>query len=365
MKNRKSILGVIGGALLVLLSKLKYLIVVLKIAKLHTLISLLISVGAYTLLYGWKFGVGLVYLLFIHEMGHMVAARQKGVPTTAAVFIPFIGAAVGIKEKPKSIKDDVYISFMGPVAGLLSILPFFVLYYMTHELFWLALFQVGAMINLFNLIPMMPLDGGRIAKMLSKKLIIIGLVVIAIAAIISPDPILILLVIFGIFQVFAMKSEDRREKYFLNQSLEWKERIQEWEKLKTEYMNLPDDAEKLAWLNGVIYEYKGILHSTNNALSGKRDQKSEAIYEARMHAYRMIVSQLESLYDGDLAQEPIYSAQAEVEQQLQKIHFYKNTTKKDKLIVFIFYLLLILILSGCMVYSLQTLDLDQARQVFR
>lgn len=363
MKNKKSLFGAIGAVLLIMLSKLKYVIVILKIAKLHTLISLFVSIGAYALIYGWKFGVGIVYLLFIHEMGHMVAARKKGIPTTAAVFIPFLGAAVGMKEKPKSIKDDVYISYMGPFAGLLSILPFFVLYFMTHELFWMALFQVGAMLNLFNLIPMMPLDGGHIAKMLSKKFTILGLIVLAIVAIFSPNPILILLVIFGILQVFAMFGEDRKEKALHIQSLEWEERIREWEQLKSTYLNMEESSEKLAWLNRMIYEYKNILHSTNNAFSEKRDLASEAIYETRMLAYRIIVVQLESLYDGDLAEEPIYAEKEEIDKQLRKIQFYKKTTKKEKLAVFLLYIVLILVLSGCMIYSMHVLDLNQIRQM--
>ena len=86
-----------------------------------------------------------------------------------------MGALIGIKEKPKTIKDDAYIAYMGPLAGLLSILPFYLLYFVTHQSFWMVMVQVGAMLNLFNLIPMMPLDGGHIARMLSKKLLIAGL----------------------------------------------------------------------------------------------------------------------------------------------------------------------------------------------
>ena len=75
--------------------------------------SMFLSLGAYAVLYGWKFGVALIYLLFVHEMGHLWAAKRKGIPTSPAIFIPFMGALIGMKEMPKNAKDEAYIAYMG------------------------------------------------------------------------------------------------------------------------------------------------------------------------------------------------------------------------------------------------------------
>ena len=91
MKTNKKTSGFLGGVFVLLLSKLKYLVVVLKIAKLHTLLSLLLSIGAYALIYGWKFAVAFVYLLFIHEMGHLVAAKTKRSAYNSSCVYPFYG----------------------------------------------------------------------------------------------------------------------------------------------------------------------------------------------------------------------------------------------------------------------------------
>ena len=88
----------------ILLSKLKWVFAIFKLAKFSTVFSMFLSLGAYAVIYGWKFGVALIYLLFIHEMGHLWAAKRKGIPTSPAIFIPFMGALIGMKEMPKMQK---------------------------------------------------------------------------------------------------------------------------------------------------------------------------------------------------------------------------------------------------------------------
>ena len=104
----------------ILLSKLKWVFAIFKLAKFSTVFSMFLSLGAYAVIYGWQFGVALIYLLFIHEMGHLWAAKRKGIPTSPAIFIPFMGALIGMKEMPKNAKDEAYIAYMGPLFGLLS-----------------------------------------------------------------------------------------------------------------------------------------------------------------------------------------------------------------------------------------------------
>ena len=88
----------------ILLSKLKWVFAIFKLAKFSTVFSMFLSLDAYAVIYGWKFGVALIYLLFIHEMGHLWAAKRKGIPTSPAIFIPFMGALIGMKEMPKNAK---------------------------------------------------------------------------------------------------------------------------------------------------------------------------------------------------------------------------------------------------------------------
>ncbi len=99
-----------------------------------------------------------------------MGCEKKGIPTSPAIFIPFMGALIGMKEMPKNAKDEAYIAYMGPLFGLLSFLPAIPLYIMTKEPFWALVILLGSMINFFNLIPVSPLDGGRIISVVSTKI---------------------------------------------------------------------------------------------------------------------------------------------------------------------------------------------------
>lgn len=99
-------LGAIG---LFFLGKMKWLFALLKIAKVGSLISIFVSLGAYALVYGWKFAVALVYLIYIHEMGHLLAAKRKGIKTSNAIFIPFVGALIALKEEPKNANHKLIL----------------------------------------------------------------------------------------------------------------------------------------------------------------------------------------------------------------------------------------------------------------
>ncbi|MFZ3580412.1 site-2 protease family protein [Virgibacillus sp. DJP39] len=189
-------LAVIG---VFLLTKAKWLLVILKLGKFATLASMFISLWAYAIFYGWKFAIALVYLIFIHEMGHLVAAKIKNIPTSPAVFIPFLGAAIGIDPKKiDNAKTEFFVAYGGPLAGLISIIPAFALYMTTGDPYWVLVIQLGALINLFNLFPVSPLDGGRIVSVLSPNIWLVGLLILIPVLFISPDPILILIFIFGL-----------------------------------------------------------------------------------------------------------------------------------------------------------------------
>ncbi|MDC3417331.1 site-2 protease family protein [Aquibacillus salsiterrae] len=198
--NSRGALGWIAVVGVFLLSKMKWLLTLLKLGKFATLISMFISLGAYALFYGWKFAAAIIYLIFVHEMGHLVAAKIKKIPTSPAVFIPFLGATIGIDPKKiKNAETEFFIAYGGPLAGLLSILPAIGLYFLTSDPYWALVTQLGALINLFNLFPVSPLDGGRIVGVLSTKIWFIGLVALIPMFFLSRDPILILIFLFGLF----------------------------------------------------------------------------------------------------------------------------------------------------------------------
>jgi len=183
-----------------LLAKFKWVLALLKWTKFGgTIITMGASVGAYAWLYGWKFAVALVYLIFVHEMGHLVAARIKGIRTSPAIFIPFVGALISLKERPRDAATEAYLAYGGPLAGLLSFLPAVILYELNGEPFWALVVFLGAMLNLFNLLPVSPLDGGRIVSVLSTKIWFAGLVLLGVLAYFSPSPILVLVFVIGVF----------------------------------------------------------------------------------------------------------------------------------------------------------------------
>ncbi|RBW68988.1 site-2 protease family protein [Bacillus taeanensis] len=194
-KRLKSILVTIG---LLAATKLKWIIGFLKLSKFGTtFISLGISLAGYAVFYGWKFAFALIYLIFIHEMGHLLAAKRKGIATSPAVFLPFVGAVISMKEAPKDAKTEAYLAYGGPLIGMIGFLPAIPLYAVTNNPFWGLVIMLGAMINLFNLFPVSPLDGGRIVSVLSTKIWFIGLLVMLPLLFFWFSPILILVFIFG------------------------------------------------------------------------------------------------------------------------------------------------------------------------
>jgi Zn-dependent protease len=185
-KSQGGIVGAIASVLLLLakfgtiifalLGKLKFLVIVGKL--LLTSGTMLLSMWAYAQLFGWPFGIGMVMLIFIHECGHALAARIKGIPTSFMVFVPFMGAAVFTKRYGQDIVVDAFIGIMGPVVGTLASAVCAVIGIATGQPFWLALAEWGFLINLFNLIPTAPLDGGWIVPLFSPKLLAVGVILL-------------------------------------------------------------------------------------------------------------------------------------------------------------------------------------------
>jgi Zn-dependent protease len=164
--------------------------------------SMAVSVAAYTTLWGWKFALGFVLLIFVHEMGHVVVLRRRGIPASAPLFLPFLGAFVSMKQMPRSVYEEAESALAGPIAGTIGAL---IVGWVAHENgsgLLRALAFTGLFLNLFNLLPALPLDGGRVAGALHPAIWLLGLLAILGLEIYRPSPILLILLVFGGYELW-------------------------------------------------------------------------------------------------------------------------------------------------------------------
>jgi Zn-dependent protease len=165
-----------GGALLAV--KAKSLLVWLKVATLGKFALTGLSMAAMVWFEaqrgGFAFAIGFVLLILIHEVGHAIAIRRAGLEAGWPVFIPFFGAMIALKGMPKSRSDEAAIAYGGPLLGTIASAVLAALYLVSGARLLLALAYIGFILNLFNLIPISPLDGGRIAQVFSRRAWIVG-----------------------------------------------------------------------------------------------------------------------------------------------------------------------------------------------
>ncbi len=193
---------------------IKGALIFLKFGKfLTTGLSMMLMVVVYTYIYGWKYAVGIVLLLFIHEMGHLVASRRLGIKTSLPMFIPFVGAIIQMKEAPKDAKTESIVGIGGPVFGALGAFICLFIGEMVHSALLLALAYFGFILTVFNLIPAHPLDGGRIVTAISLKLWIIGIPVMLFFSLYFFNPIGILISILAIKKAWEVW-KDRDNPYY-------------------------------------------------------------------------------------------------------------------------------------------------------
>jgi Zn-dependent protease len=189
-----------GKAALLLLPKAKLL---------STSATMLVSIAAYSLIWGWKFALGFVLLLFVHEMGHVIQLRREGIPASAPMFIPFLGAFVAAKSLGDDATAEARVGLAGPVLGTLGALALLPIAINTHDDFWYALVFTGLFLNLFNLLPVVPLDGGRAMAALSPKFWFVGLFALAVLTLTYPNPILILILLLGGYETYKRWKQRR------------------------------------------------------------------------------------------------------------------------------------------------------------
>jgi Zn-dependent protease len=179
--------------------------------------SMLVSIAAYAWIWGWRFAVGFVLLILLHELGHVLELRRQGVPASAPLFIPFLGAVVGMKQMPHNVWKEAQVALAGPVLGSLAAAAVWAAGEALDSQLLIALAFTGFFINLFNLIPVSPLDGGRAAAALHPALWAVGLVLLLGLTILRPNPILILVLIVGGIEVWRRwkgRNEPEAAEYF-------------------------------------------------------------------------------------------------------------------------------------------------------
>jgi Zn-dependent protease len=176
---------------------LKFGGLLLKLKVVTTGASMLVSIAAYSWIWGLPFAIGFVLLILVHELGHVLELRRQGVPASAPLFIPFLGAVVGMKELPDDAWKEAKVALAGPLLGSVGAAVCWVAGEATGSDLLIALAFVGFFLNLFNLVPITPLDGGRAAAALHPALWFIGLLLMVGLLVVRPNPILVLIVVLG------------------------------------------------------------------------------------------------------------------------------------------------------------------------
>ncbi len=189
-------LGVLG----LLLGKGKFLL--LGLTKLSTLFTMLLSMGVYWAAWGWTFAVGLVLSIYIHEMGHVAMLRRYGIPASAPMFIPGLGAVIRSSQYPATPREDSRVGLAGPLWGLGAAVLAWAVFAAGGGAYWGALAKVGAWINLFNLLPLWQLDGGRGFRSLTRGQRLLVCAALGAAWVLTKEGLLVLILLAAIVRVF-------------------------------------------------------------------------------------------------------------------------------------------------------------------
>jgi Zn-dependent protease len=185
--------------------------------------SMLLSIAVYATRFGWAYAAGFVGLIFVHEAGHYVAAKQRGLDVGLPTFIPFVGAWIQMKDQPHNVETEAYVAFAGPFIGTLGALGCYYLGRYENSDLLLALAYAGFFLNLFNLIPISPLDGGRITAIISRRIWLVGVPILCGIFFYNPSPMLILVAIMALPQLskaWNFKAESPDEDHYYTAPLE-------------------------------------------------------------------------------------------------------------------------------------------------
>ncbi|HEX3824479.1 MAG TPA: site-2 protease family protein [Mycobacteriales bacterium] len=180
----------------------KFGVVLLKLKSLVLVGSMAVSVAAYASIWGWRFALGFVLLIFVHEMGHVVVLRARGIKAGWPVFLPFLGAFVSMKSMPRSVYEEAESALAGPIAGTAGALVVGYLGQVDGSDLLQSLAFTGLLLNLFNLLPALPLDGGRVAGALHPAIWLAGLLALLGFEFYRPSPVIPILLVLGGFELY-------------------------------------------------------------------------------------------------------------------------------------------------------------------
>jgi len=193
------------------------ILIVFKLKLFTTAATMVASIGAYTMLWGWRFAVGFVLLLLVHECGHVLEARHQGLPVSAPVFVPFLGAAIVMREMPHNAWKEARLALAGPLVGSLGAAFCWALAGIYHSNLLLAIAYFGFFLNLFNLLPVVPMDGGRVAAALHPAIWFVGLAALVALVIVTPNPILLIILVIAAFDLYhrwSTRHQQRELEYY-------------------------------------------------------------------------------------------------------------------------------------------------------
>jgi Zn-dependent protease len=186
------------AAILAFLAKFKSILVLApKLKLLTTAGTMLVSVAAYATIWGFQFAAGFVVLLLVHEMGHVLQLRRVGIKASAPMFIPFMGAVITSKSLGDNALAEARVGLAGPILGSIGSAACILIWHATGNDMFRALAFTGFFLNLFNLLPVVPLDGGRAMAAMAPWMWFAGFAGLIALAIVFPNPIILIIVLFG------------------------------------------------------------------------------------------------------------------------------------------------------------------------
>jgi len=185
-----------------------------KLKLLTTAGTALVSVAAYSLFFGWWFALGFVVLLFVHEMGHVIQLRREGLQASAPMFVPFLGAVIAAKSLGENALAEARVGLAGPILGSAGAALCLLIGELANSDFFRALAYIGFFLNLFNLLPVVPLDGGRAMAAMAPWMWFVGFGALVALVLLLPNPILFIILVFGGLETY------RRWKQRKTRSLE-------------------------------------------------------------------------------------------------------------------------------------------------
>jgi len=191
-------LGPVFAAIAAFIAKFKTLLLLLpKLKLLTTAGTMLVSVAAYSFVFGWTFAAGFVVLILVHEMGHVIELRRLGIKASPPMFIPFLGAVITAKSLGQNALAEARVGLAGPILGSIGSAACILIWHATGNDLFRALAFTGCFLNLFNLLPVVPLDGGRAMAAMAPWMWFAGFAGLVALAIIWPNPIIFIIVLFG------------------------------------------------------------------------------------------------------------------------------------------------------------------------